>query len=408
MADNTARKNWPIEVIATVIRLCKEEQKQHGVARIGHILPQINQQFSVDMTKKQIARIWSAYKGKLAYRWVDDTLPPETPDVEIPEDNLFIERAAIRLQHRDKKNPKDRTFDDMMDVFEDGQEVQDDLSIRQLQASVVIEARTPIALTFITDAHLGSPSTDYRAFRNDVTAIQGHPDHFCGLGGDMADNFTPQFSDKSAPVNMLQPPQIQLLAVEKVIEYLSGKIVACIGGNHDTMDKKQTGIDARYFIQRGKEPAWLPHGGMVTLTVGDVEYKILWKHSYRFKSALNKFNSHHRMIETLAPDADIAVQEHEHNPGIESLEVGQFPKRTQINIRTGGYKIDDGYSLDFWKSGRMGPQTVILWPDKKKILALHGKDAIADAQTFLNGLTTIRKQPANPKRREAARKGARV
>jgi len=39
----------------------------------------------------------------------------------------------------------------------------------------------------------------------------------------------------------------------------------------------------------------------------------------------------------------------------------------------------------FFKSGRRGPQTVILWPDKRKILAMHGADALNDAKTYLRG-----------------------
>ena len=91
------------------------------------------------------------------------------------------------------------------------------------------------------------------------------------------------------------------------------------------------------------------------------------------------------MLELLDPTADIVVQEHEHSPGIESLEKGEYDKKTVVNIRTGAYKINDGFSMDFYKSGRTAPQTIILFPDEKKILAMHGRDAIKDAITYLEG-----------------------
>lgn len=285
-----------------------------------------------------------------------------------------------------EKSVDDITAKDFIEDFKRAQSFRQKFSIKELQIEKRIESDSPIALTFISDPHLGSPYTDYDSFWADIERVRNNDNLWCVKGGDFSDKFMAQFKDKSAPVNQLAPAQQQLLAVEKIMEYIEDKIVAAIGGNHDRMDEKQTGISTEYFIHRGKSFAYMPHGGLIKLTVGETEYKILIKHHYRFGSSLNLFNSHHRMLEVLAPDCDIVVQEHEHNPGIESIEKFEFDqKRTVINIRTGTYKINDPYSLDYFKAGRIAPQTVILWPDRKKVLAMHGAEAISDALVYLDG-----------------------
>ncbi len=93
------------------------------------------------------------------------------------------------------------------------------------------------------------------------------------------------------------------------------------------------------------------------------------------------------MLEMLAPDVDVVVTEHEHNPGMESIETFEFDqKRTVVNVRTGSYKENDPYSMDYYKAGRPGPQTILFWPDNRKVLGLHGADSLNDAVTQLRGL----------------------
>lgn len=324
------------------------------------IAEQVNQSHGTDLSGEAARGRFKRSRGKA----------PREPDLIFPN----------------VKNPKDLSFPEMIGAFEQTRDFRAKTSIGELTALAAISATKPIALCVVSDAHIGSPYTNYKALLDDMTTIRETQGLYVLLGGDMCDLFMPQFKDKMAPINALQPPQIQLLTEEKLLEYLSGKIVARNGGNHDRMPQRETGIDVRYFIERDKPYPILPNGGLVRLTVGEVEYKILWKHDYRFKSSLNQFNVHHRMLEQLEPDADIVVTEHEHNPGIESVERGEFDsRRTVVSIRAGAYKGSDPFSVRYFKSGRRGPQTVILWPDRRKILAMHGADALTDATIYLNG-----------------------
>jgi transcriptional regulator len=303
--------------------------------------------------------------------------------------NLRVEtadEAVSKIIHTQKKHPDTLTSDEWLDVFDEAGAVRERVSINELSTTKKIKTDKPIAVCFTSDWHLGSAATDYEALRADLKIIETDPRIFGCVGGDACDNFMPSFKDAEAAVHQLQPPQYQRLAFEAMLTPIKHKVIAVVTGNHDLFDTKQTGTDVLYYIFRDMPFSVLPHGGLVTLTVGAIEYKIVWKHQYRYNSSINLFNAHHRLVDQLLPTADIAVLEHEHNPGIESLEKFEFSdRRTVVNIRTGTYKGADSYSMKRYKAGRPGPQTVILWPDRKKILALHGADALRDAQVYLDG-----------------------
>lgn len=305
--------------------------------------------------------------------------------VEKDSDNAPMFERLATILYKDKKDPDQMTLHEVMNGFSEAQGFRAKFDIKQLEASCEIPTKKPIALVHISDVHIGSPHTDYQAILEDAELIKKNKNLYVMLGGDISDKMG-TFRDAGTATGQLHPTTIQIATQEKYIEYLGDSIVAKIGGNHDTMDSRRSGVDSEYFINKGKKYPFLPYGGLIRLRVGKVDYKILWKHTYRFKSSLNQFNSHHRMLEMLEPTADIAVLEHEHNPGIESVEKGEFDsRRTVVSIRTGAYKISDSFSMNYYKSGRTAPQTVVLFPDERKILAMHGRDAIKDAITYLKG-----------------------
>lgn len=303
------------------------------------------------------------------------------------DDDDDVSQDACDAITNNRKVIEDLSLKDLFDGYKQTRNFRKNFDVGQITADVSIKTNHPIALSFISDVHLGSPHTDYESLEKDIDLVGSTDDMYVAMGGDWADKFMPQFKDKSAPMSQLHPALLQMLTVEKIVEFLGPKILAAIGGNHDFMDLKQTGIDTNHFIFRDTPFPYMPYGGLLSLTVGETTYKILWKHHWRFNSSLNRFNTHHRMMQMLVPQSDIVVTEHEHSPGIESLEEGEYEaRRTVVNIRTGSYKTTDPYSMNYFKAGRVAPQTVILWPDKRKVLALHGQDALNDAKTYLRGL----------------------
>jgi len=365
-------KKYSPEVIARLNQLYELEKGNNSYwVKIGDIL---TKEFGVKI---------SCNSAKSLYRRYCMPVEEAKPYQQEQEFN----QGVIGIIQRNKKSPNEIELPDILNSFIKQQSFRGNFSIRQLTAEPFIDTKCPIALTFLSDVHIGSPNTDYQGFLNDLQQILSCNQNYVALGGDIAENFSPDFKNKAVVMAQLEPPQIQLLTEEKIMEYLNGRIIVKVGGNHDKMIEKESGISTSYFIMRDKPFPYLPEGGLIKLKVGMIEYKIIWRHHYRFNSAMNQFNTHHRMMEFLSPDADIAVTEHEHNPGIESVESGEYDtRRTKISIRTGAYKLDDPYSMTYWKAGRTAPQTIILWPDRKKILALHGRDAIIDAQIYLRGL----------------------
>lgn len=304
---------------------------------------------------------------------------------ETPPEQPPIMEKALDILYMDKKKPKDLSLEDILSAFKNAQEFRSSLSIKQLEATIKVPTNRPIALSFFSDVHIGSQFTNYHALENDINKIIECRDIFVMLGGDISDKMQ-TFRNVDTAAGHLHPTQVQLIAEERLIDTLGDKLLAKIGGNHDVMDAKRSGVDSNFYINRGRKYPYLPFGGFIKLIVGKITYGLLWKHRYRYNSTINQFNSHHRMLEMLEPTADVVVQEHEHNPGIESVERFEYDSRkTVISVRTGTYKLDDPYSVEFFKSGRVAPQTIIFFPDKRKILGLHGEDAINDANHYLRG-----------------------
>jgi len=279
------------------------------------------------------------------------------------------------------------SFEEALKVMGELKQVDQAFRLEEYQIEKTIPSKKPIALTFLSDLHIGNPATDYESLLRDLKLIKENPSLYMAAGGDWEDNFLPGFRSAEAVVDQITKPQNQFLISEMIYKELGPKIIAKGPGNHDIREEAKTGVSPTFFIIKGKKIPWMKHGGLLKLTIGNTEYKILWKHKWRYNSSLNLFNAHRRMLETLYPLADMVVMEHQHNPGMEKTHKYEFDMAGEkVFIRTGTYLRGDAYSREFFKDGIGGPQTVILYPDKKKIVPFDGNDAILDAQIYLNGI----------------------
>lgn len=307
----------------------------------------------------------------------------------------LIRRCRAKRKNRPVTEPERIIFPDkpeklsapeIFDILENQQEVSNKFSDGNYMASVVINVDYPIGLSAISDVHLGNAATDIKALRADLNLIENDSRLFMLAGGDWCDSFLPSFKNAGAVLEQTISPDKQFHAADIILSNLAAKnkLVARCGGNHNDFLAKVSGINMDTWILRGQKPPYFPYGGLLKLTVGEMTYNILWKHKYRFNSTLNQFNSHHRALEQLYPYADIVIKEHEHNPGHEVIEKFDFDaKKTVVNVRTGSYKRGDPFSRSFYKEGCPGPQTLVLFPDRRKIVPFHGADAVSDAQRYL-------------------------
>jgi hypothetical protein len=317
---------------------------------------------------------------------------------EIKIRNAYQNRTELKLiqcptptnlkEPRSLKHPQGYTsIDEMLDQYESVKDFHARHNISEYIIRHKIKTNKPIAVTFLSDLHLGSPATNYIALKKDLQSIRECDDIKICAGGDWEDSFIPDFKDAGAVANQLSKPQDQFCDSEAIYLEFEDKIIAKISGNHDEMIVKKTGVSPTFFVVRNKKFRYLKDGGLVKLTIGDVTYEILWHHKWRYQSTINLFNSHHRMAEMLCPNCDIVVQEHEHNPGSETLSRWEYDaKKKVINIRTGTYKEGDTFSRKFYKEGVIGPATVVLFPDRRKIESFVDVDAIRDAQAYMRGL----------------------
>lgn len=352
------------------------EMRADQTATWGSIAARMSREFAVDLT-------WNAVR----FKYQRPTLRKigEPPEERQPEVWDYPQRV-IGVVHETKRPPEDLSFSECLDAFHEAQGFRSSFSISYRRVRCRIDTDEPIALACISDVHLGSPYCDYGGFKRDMVDLSADPRFYIMKGGDWADKFMQNFKDASAPAGQVHPATVQLLTIEKVMAAFEGRIVAAIGGNHDRMDQRLTGMSSEFWIHRGKEFPYLPTGGLVELVVGRQTYNILWTHQYGTgNSRLNKHNVFRWLRQELHATADIYILEHHHDPSIYSHELEEFGNHQVVEIRTGSYKLNDPFSEQFFKAGRRGPQTVILHPDQKKVTALHGHDAITDAKVYLDG-----------------------
>lgn len=309
----------------------------------------------------------------------------EPPDTD--EHTQWYGGLMAAYNERTKKR-KDLKRDDFFDIAESVQGLKKDVDISSLQVAADAKATKPIALVAMSDLHLGSPACAYDILREHIDLILGDSRFRVLKGGDWADNFNPNFPSAIPVAGQTVSPMLQKLWVEKIMQDMQGQIVAAVGGNHDLMDERKTGISSEYFILRNMPFPYLKYGGLVTLKVGSQYYEILWKHNYQGNSYINPFNSHRR-LRMLWGRADICVLEHLHSPATSISEEGGLAvngSKTAINIRAGAYKQADEFAIDKFRPGIISPTTTVLFPDRKKMVVFTGMDALIDAQTYLNGL----------------------
>ena len=309
--------------------------------------------------------------GSHGISWGHTTLKRAEEDAgadDQPAGDIMAAVAPIVHDAYQKAKPVDldKVFSTLIDV----QELEQSQDIVQLDVvRARIETDKPVALCFLSDLHLGNVRTDYRAMRRDLNSIRDHPRIYVMKGGDWPNKTLGSFRDQTAMAEQISTPQSQVIVVDAIMQQMAGKIVAAIGGNHDNRDERATGLSTEYFIHRDKPFPYLKFGGVIKLTVGKVEYAILWKHNYKGSSIYNELHAHMRARRELYPVADIVVMEHTHSPAVKTSRQYDFDLgRMVVDIRTGTYLIDDAYSRDKFKSGRPGPMTVILFPDRKKMV----------------------------------------
>lgn len=267
---------------------------------------------------------------------------------------------------------------DIWAAFEQVQRVYDRLDPEQEGATVTLDDDAPALIVFSSDWHVGHQHCDMERLRTDLETVRDTPGVYLITGGDLFDNVITN-SPPGAQFEELAPPRVQKLLVEAALSRVQGKVLTVLLGNHSARSIRDDDFDpAAYFAHKAGCP-YLGYWGLLTVKLGEQEYRLLVAHSFRMSSYYNKTHSAKRMLDILA-DADAVFVGHRHDPASEHTWIRQS-KRFLGQAGTYLQQSRYGKSLGYGR-GIADMPGVLLWPDQRRIQGVD--DAFGFGMHVLN------------------------
>lgn len=234
---------------------------------------------------------------------------------------------------------------------------------RANQTITVPEPDRPFALAYLSDLHIGSAGTDYRAMRADAELIRDTPRLWCGYHGDGINNWV---VSKLAHLQRdeVMPLDAEIALFADWLRMIGPSLLWVVAGNHDNWTRKLAGID----LLRG-----LLDGVRVLYDRFEVTFRLVWgahelrykvRHKWRYNSVFNVTHSIEVGWQRGSTDFDVGIGGHTH--------IGTVCRpfwrhgRERYAVLTGTYKVDDPYQREqgwptpmfrgcgahvFWKDG---------------------------------------------------------
>lgn len=231
-------------------------------------------------------------------------------------------------------------------------------------------------VAFVADNHAGSVGGRYSLLLEKFQLMRRIPRLYVVNGGDTIDNFLPSKHPEGA-FEMICPPHVQKLIIEKLFGILRGRWIAMVKGDHENFSWLADDFDFCQYIAERMECANLGFGGFINIKLGTQTYRIGIRHRFRFNSSFNLTHTVKRMREQLG-DFDIGVVAHNHRAAVEHMN---FPDKDRVFIRPGAFKMADNYAkkLGFLDDSRTCViPAVKLWANQRKIKAYFDISEIAD------------------------------
>lgn len=238
------------------------------------------------------------------------------------------------------------------------------LETKQTKATIRLDEQKPTGIIFWGDWHFGVKGCDYDLFDQDEALITKTDGLYIVGMGDYKDNGSALVHQGSTQESIATTDMQDMIVLRK-FERTADKHIVTIRGCHDDWDKRNANKD---FIQSicditGAVNLW--HGGIINLTVGNIEYRIGARHKYKFESSLNTTNTQ-RAFTNEYGHCDIVALAHKHFCEIEHT---QRMGNDTVYLRSGSYKRYDEFGQKLaGYSGIHGVPMVILSPDKKEMI----------------------------------------
>lgn len=288
-------------------------------------------------------------------------------------------RNKNNIEFIDKKDtPTFENIEEYYNKLKDLEKASEALDTKQTKTTINLHDNKPVLIAFWGDWHLGSHGIDYEQFDNDRELIKNTDGlYFIGMG-DYKDNNS-AYITKSSNENVI-PQGAQDILVLNFMEDTGEKNIATIRGCHDDWDKKIGDKDFIATICERVNSVNLWHGGVITIQVGQEQYKIFARHKYKNESGLNTTNAQRNMLNDIGP-VDVAALGHKHFPDIQMLD--RMGKKV-VYLRSGSYKKYDefGQKLAGYE-GKKSIPAVIIYPDTHKVVPFS---ELEDGISFLNAV----------------------
>lgn len=251
--------------------------------------------------------------------------------------------------------------------------------VSQAVGKARFDTALPISIFFIGDVHFGSVYTDYERFEREVDLIAKTPHAYIFWMANLIDNAIPAQFPAEMMANAI-PPDKQVIAMRKRMEELNklGKILGAVTSPcHEGWTWKHTGQDVNAMIFGFPDRRFpvLENGGRLLVVVGKVKYCVYAYHQVGpFESNFNETHALRQMNRlSLQMKGDVVVGAHKHFAAAEMVYEGSGEDcRPVAYLRTGTYKgigeIHDQFTIGrYGTSGEPSAQSVVLWPDQRRI-----------------------------------------
>jgi hypothetical protein len=241
----------------------------------------------------------------------------------------------------------------------------------------------PVGIVFSGDWHCGAHGVDYPRLDADLALFQRTAGvYFVGMG-DYHEGVS--VHSKAAPAlysGCYNDTGEQEERVTMRLSMVRDKTIVNIAGNHDEWVYKHAGMQRVSRLCRELEVEYFGEGGgTVYANVGEQRYVLGVRHNHAGNSQLNTSNAQRRMVDSwLSWDTlHVAVLAHFH---FNDLHIAPRHGKRCIYLRSGTYKVWDGYAKSGGFYPELGTPLVILLPDEEKIIPFRGDD-IAHGLSYL-------------------------
>ena len=234
-----------------------------------------------------------------------------------------------------------------------------------------------IGVSFISDQHIaGDNIVALKRMREDAELINNTEGLYACLGGDSIDN---HIKHRAAILAARSTPGEQYELFDYYLSLFSDSVLGVITGNHDDWTPAIAGTDVIASICKKHGIACSSDEARIYAEVGSVEYRLAWRHKYRFSSTINQTHSPKQWYRFGPEPFDIGVVCHHHETAIEAYV--QHGQQTWV-CRPGSYQINSAYGRQGGYNDSMPAcPTFLLFPNERRII---GFADVRDAVVTLN------------------------